>query len=943
MGLQALDCSSAIGLHARPVVCLMNSPPSSSHFNATGALPRWRLSMLLAPLLVLGLLSMVYLYWHTEQRQQADRQENAFAMAADRIAYNLQDRMNAYELVLRGIKGYFDGSENIDRTEFHAYVEALQLEQKRPGLQGIALLVWVAQEDLELQAQAMRSQGYEAYSIWPQGERPHYATITHIEPFAGSNLKALGFDPTTRHATREALQRSADSGDLAMTERIQLLQDADAAPDAGMVMYLPLYNTVSTPGSLQARQASLVGWVSVQFRVRNVLQGLARELDADIGLDIYDGEAAHPAALVYRSAAPTALAPPGLQATRRIALGGRSWTLHMQPLPGFLERNHLPGDRWLLAMGVLGSLLLGVLAWLLATGRERALALARGMTHELRSTRDDLESTLSAIPDLLFEVDLQGAIHHVRTMFPELLLGPPQALRGQRLADILSPEAAANCMAALQEAHAQGHSHGTTYQMALAGTQYWFELSVARKETAPGQVPRFIALARDITERKQAQSHSRQLACYDALTGLPNRRLLLERTHQALVAHQAACAVGALLLVDLDNFKQVNDARGHAVGDALLVQVAQRLQLLQGAGAMVARLGGDEFVVLLSDLGPCLPGALAAAQQKAEHIRSALEAPYPLNGHAYSSSASMGITLFPHHGAQVDDLLREADTAMYRAKNQGRNRIAFYEPAMLLDAQEGLALEQDLKGAMERNELAVHVQSQVDASGRVVGGELLLRWQHPRRGNVPPDRFIPVAEKSGLILRMGEWVLLQACQALARLHTAGSPLLLSVNVSTCQFRQDDFVERVSAILAGTGAPAGQLILEVTETLFIDNWQDTSKRMAELVRLGVRFSIDDFGTGYSSLAYLKKLPLFELKIDQSFVRDTPHDANSTAIVQSILAVASHLDLRVVAEGVETAAQADFLTANGCNFLQGYLFARPGPLQPWLAHWTDSATL
>ena len=924
----------------------MNIPPLPLDKNASNAQRRWRLPLLLASLLVLGLLGLVYLYWHAQQRQEIEQQRHDFDMAADRIAYNLKDRMDAYELVLHGVKGYFDGSESIDRGEFHAYIEALQLEDKRPGLQGISLLSWVAHDDVALHANAMRRKGFEHYSIWPQGPRPHYAAITHIEPLTGSNLQVLGFDVMTRPATRAALQRAVDSGELSITDRVQLVQDAAHAPDAALVMYLPLYATRSTPESVQARRDSLLGAVSAQFRVRSVLQGLAKELDTGIALEIHDAssDAKTPATLLYRTPLYDTVSVQGaLQARRSLEIGGRNWTLHMHPLPGFIQRYSPPQGHGLVAMGVVGSLLLGWLAWLLATGRERALAQALRMTHELRNTRDDLESTLNAVPDLLFDVDLQGVIHHVRAAHPEMLVEPADSLLGQRLTDTLSPDAAASCMEALQEANAQGHSHGKIYELLLGGVSHWFELSVARKDGGgDNEVPRFIALARDITERKLSQAHTHQLAYYDALTGLPNRSLLLERMHQALAAHQKAGMTGALLFVDLDNFKQINDARGHAVGDALLVQVAQRLQHLQNDDVMVARLGGDEFVVLLSRLASDLPVGWTAAQQMAERVRMALEASYQLQGHSYSSSASIGITLFPQHGTGADDLLREADTAMYRAKNQGRNRVVFYEPAMLADAQEHLGLEQDLKGAMERNELAVHVQSQVDTSGRVVGGELLLRWHHPQRGNVPPDRFIPVAEQSGLILRIGEWVLLQACESLARLHAAGSPLLLSVNVSTRQFRQDDFVGRISAILARTGAPAGQLILEVTESLFMEDWRGTSARMAELVQLGVRFSIDDFGTGYSSLAYLKKLPLFELKIDKSFVQDTPDDANSTAIVQSILAVANHLDLRVVAEGVETRAQADFLAANGCTFLQGYLFARPGPLQPWLQHWTGDGS-
>ncbi len=487
--------------------------------------------------------------------------------------------------------------------------------------------------------------------------------------------------------------------------------------------------------------------------------------------------------------------------------------------------------------------------------------------------------------------------------------------------------------ALLTERSRSGRAQGELTMIRANGERFPVEISSALYRDDQGATLASVVF-RDITERKQAEAAMHQLAYFDALTGLPNRRLLIDRTLHALAAAQRAGQVGALVFIDLDNFKQINDAQGHAVGDQLLVQVAQRLSGLLRAQDTVARLGGDEFVVLACDLGQQVETAARAAMNLAQKIREALEQPYTIQGHVYSSTGSLGITLFPKEGEKVDDLLREADTAMYQAKESGRNRITFYESAMQADVQNRLALEQDLKKAVAAEQLEVYVQTQVEASG-AVGGELLLRWHHPVRGAVPPTHFIPVAEESGLILRLGDWVVRQACEALATLHAAGRPLTLSVNVSPRQFRQDDFVARIQGILAATGAPASGLILEVTEGLLIKNWEDTAARMTELVNLGVRFSIDDFGTGYSSLAYLKKLPLFELKIDKSFVQDTPGDPNDTAIVRSILSVAQHLKLRVVAEGVETRAQADFLTLSQCNCLQGYLFARPVPMAQWLA--------
>ena len=438
----------------------------------------------------------------------------------------------------------------------------------------------------------------------------------------------------------------------------------------------------------------------------------------------------------------------------------------------------------------------------------------------------------------------------------------------------------------------------------------------------------------DITERKQAEENTHRLAYFDALTGLPNRRLLVDRMAHALGAAQRSGQVGALLFIDLDNFKQINDARGHAVGDRLLEQVAQRLsQQLRGDDS-VARLGGDEFVVLVGQLGHDLDAGARHARAVADKVREVLEQPYDIDGTLYGSAGSIGITLFPKADEGVDDLLREADTAMYRAKSAGRNRIAFFEPEMQAEVEERLALEQDLKEALGSSQISVHMQPQVDAAGCEVGGELLLRWWHPKRGNVSPVQFIPIAEDTGLILPLGDFVIRQACEALVRMQAAGCVLPLSVNVSPRQFRKDDFVDRVRAVLAATGAPASALVFEVTEGLLIDDWEGALARMSELVQLGIRFSIDDFGTGYSSLAYLRKLPLFELKIDRSFVRDTPHDPGDTSIVETILSMARNLQLHVVAEGVETRAQADFLVAAGCPVLQGFLFARPQPLADWL---------
>jgi len=475
-----------------------------------------------------------------------------------------------------------------------------------------------------------------------------------------------------------------------------------------------------------------------------------------------------------------------------------------------------------------------------------------------------------------------------------------------------------------------------------AGEPYWVEMEMVPFASEGGRHTHWVAVGRDITERRNSAKAIHRLAFYDGLTGLPNRRLLTERLDALVAACHAGSTLGALLFIDLDNFKYVNDARGHATGDALLRHVAERLQSVVRARDTVARLGGDEFVILLQDLGQDAALATERAMGVAHKLLAALGEEIVIDEQAYRSSGSIGVALPLRPGQTAHDLLREADTAMYQAKALGRNGVALFETTMLAEAEQKLTLERDLGMALQNGELAMHLQLQVDHAGRPIGAELLMRW---RRGDgilVPPDVFIPIAEANGMIVPLGNWVLREACQAWLRLEAAGHPLPLSINVSPAQFRQPDFVDMVRSVLRETGAPPGQLIFEVTEGLLVSNLDQTIARMRELAALGIRFSVDDFGTGYSNLAYLRKMPLYELKIDKSFMRDTPADASGNAIVQSIMAMADHLGLRVVAEGIETPQQAAYLAGLGSPCMQGYLFARPAPLDEVLATLAAPAT-
>ncbi len=454
---------------------------------------------------------------------------------------------------------------------------------------------------------------------------------------------------------------------------------------------------------------------------------------------------------------------------------------------------------------------------------------------------------------------------------------------------------------------------------------------------ADGAAVRYVALFYDITEERRKDEHIRQLAFYDPLTSLPNRRLLVDRLHIALSNDTRSGQKGALVFLDLDNFKRINDSLGHSFGDRLLQEVAQRLSGCLRAGDTVARLGGDEFVAMLTDLGRDLESAAVKADAAGKKILEALSAPYELGNHTTRCTPSIGIALFGSADDTLEDVMRRADLAMYQAKAAGRNAIRFFDPELQAVTAARAELEAALSEALCAGQICLHYQAQVDGQGRVTGAEVLARWQHPQRGAVPPAEFIPLAESTGLIVPLGRQVLEVACRQLA--HWAVRPqtadLTLAVNLSARQFLDASFLEQFVAIVQQTGADPRKIKLEVTESLLLENLESVIDKMTRLKEMGVGFSIDDFGTGYSSLAYLKRLPLDQLKIDQTFVRDMLTDRNDAEIVRTIIALAHGLALTVIAEGVESPGQHAALADYGCQAFQGYLFGRPVPIEEFEA--------
>ncbi len=463
------------------------------------------------------------------------------------------------------------------------------------------------------------------------------------------------------------------------------------------------------------------------------------------------------------------------------------------------------------------------------------------------------------------------------------------------------------------------------------GEPFWVDLEVSPVWNEARKLTHWVAVGRDITERKTAEEKIQYLAFYDPLTRLPNRQLLLDRLQRA-VSDPDRPREGALMFIDLDNFKVLNDTLGHQKGDQLLQLVAERLRSCVAGGDTVARLGGDEFVILLENSGHKPMEPVAGARAVSERILAKLGEPYVLSGHLHHSTCSIGVTLFGGAPWSVSELLKQADLAMYQAKNAGRNTVRFFDPEMQAVVTANAALATDLRQAWREGQFLIDYQPQVGADGRMTGVEALLRWRHPDRDLVPPAHFISTAEQTSLIIPIGRWVVEQACAQLAEWskHPERSHLSIAVNVSVRQFRDPDFVDEVMTAIANSGIAPHKLKLELTESLLADGIEVTVAKMGSLKAMGVTLSLDDFGIGYSSLSYLKRLPLDQLKIDREFVKDILTDANDAAIARTIIGLAQSLGLGVIAEGVETQAQRAFLAQQGCHAYQGYLFCRPLPI-------------
>jgi diguanylate cyclase (GGDEF)-like protein/PAS domain S-box-containing protein len=545
-----------------------------------------------------------------------------------------------------------------------------------------------------------------------------------------------------------------------------------------------------------------------------------------------------------------------------------------------------------------------------------------------------IETTAFEAREGILVTDSHGVIFRVNRTFTRITGYSADEVMGKKPNILSSGHHEKNFYKDMWESiNRSGNWEGEVWNRRKCGEIYPEYLTITAVKNQEGMVTNYVATFNDITASKAVADEVKHLEFYDPLTGLPNRRLSMDRLQQAFAYSERSGLGGALLVIDLDNFNTLNDSLGHDMGDLLLQQVATRLESCVREGDTVARLGGDEFVVILQDLNKDALESAAQTETVGEKILAMLKHPYQLTSHKYYSTTSIGAVIFNDHNQSGEELLKQADIAMCQAKKAGRNTMRFFDTKMQDVINARVSLERELRTALEKRQFHLYYQIQVGIGNEPLGAEALIRWLHPERGMVPPLQFIPLAEETGLILDIGVWVLETACAQLSvwRQDASSRDLVLAINVSARQFRQADFVSHVQASVQRHAIDATRLKLELTESLLLESIEDTIATMNALKAIGVQLSLDDFGTGYSSLQYLKRLPLDQLKIDQSFVRDIVDDSSDQAIVHMIIAMACSLNLNVIAEGVETDAQRELLFNKGCRYYQGYLFGKPMPIE------------
>ena len=795
----------------------------------------------------------------------------------------------------------------------------------------------------------------------PAAPREFYNVVDYIEPMHG-NEAAFGLDVSPNLLVVAALDQALESGRASATDLLRLAQNR--ATQRGFVVIMPVYRAGAPRATVQQRKAGVIGDTAAVFNATNlvqqILQGAGFAHDDELLLGVFAGSFADPAKRVYQGGAQRSSALPGqqlpawlvwgdtaVQHTQDFMVAGKPWHIQVRAAPRPFLSAHF-GSLLTLISGILLSLLSAAFVHTLVQRSRRIQLQVDARTADLQLSNQRLSDDVAARKRT--ELALQESEQRFRQLVTlssdwyweqdehfryTSIAGGIDGNSGLPVASMLGktrwenyPEIISSDWGQAHIAQLEAHQPflNLEYQIDSNGEPLWFSVSGEPLFDSAGQFKGYRGTSADITLRKLAEQSIAHIAHHDVLTGLPNRVLLQDRLNQAIAQAERSGRPIWVLLIDLDRFKFVNDSMGHKAGDLLLKTVAARLLAALRDSDTVARLSGDEFVAILSESPQ---GQLHA--EILQRLMAAVAQGLELDGKEFSVTCSIGVAVFPTDGAPAHKLIEQADVAMYRAKKLGRNNFQFYTSAMNDEALERLRIESALRKALERDEFVLHYQAQVDlASGAIVGMEALIRWQHPELGMVAPSRFIGMAEETGLIVPIGAWVMRTACAQNKAWQEAGfGSLRIAVNLSARQFSDPDLLTSIAQALEQTGLPPANLEIELTESLFMSDVDLAVELLHGMKALGVTLSIDDFGTGYSSLSYLRRFPIDVLKIDRSFVTDIASEADDRAIVISIIALAHNLKLRVIAEGVETLGQLDFLRGHGCDEMQGFYFSRPLP--------------